>query len=277
MEKETILKNSKVKIVKNYGTIYKRCREPKCRRRNLLLSLNNFYSHKGGRFGKRAICKECYHIRYGAKIEEYKNRRQNHLKSLPNNLTLEQEQQIRLTFDNRCALSGKKENVSLDHFVPLSWGSISHKFGIGGNTYENMLPLNIYLNKSKSSHNPFEWIKDASIKHDIEVQKWNEAVRYIAEKHQISPIDFENRVNQCHLYILARSIVFRLNKVIALPRRNPPLNMLRWMLAKGINTNVAIEKFGNKRVKEFIKNDNTVSYIANVKKELELESLKKEI
>ncbi|MGG1400191.1 hypothetical protein ABE288_20565 [Bacillus salipaludis] len=249
-------------------TQFKKCLDPNCRRRGELLSLNEFYRYKGGRYGRRAICKECYHIRYGDKYKLCNERRKENLENGPNTLTKVEEHLVLSTFDNKCALKGSEVEVSLDHFVPISWNEITKNFDIGGNTYANMLPLNIELNKSKSDHNPFLWFKDAKDKFNINMDRWKEAVAYVAEKHGMTPLDFENRVNQCYENVMVKRAIYGLNKRLKEKRKKPPYSIVTYLLRLGINIDVAIDKYGNKKAKQFVRNEEIVENINKIKKTL---------
>jgi hypothetical protein len=248
---------------------FKRCGERTCKRRNILLSISNFYKHKGSKYGRRAICKECYHKRYDKNIEAQSRRRKYLLQSLPNTLTEEQREQVRKDFNYTCAITKQKENVQLDHFVPLSWGKLAIEYGIGGTTYANMLPLNKTLNKSKSSENPFEWIEGAKTKFNIDMSVWNKAVEYIANKHDISPAEFQNRVNECFNHLSVKRVIKYLNKLLNMNKR-PPYFYVNSLLKQGINIEVAVEKFGNKKAKQFLKVEETQNYIKKAKEKLAL-------
>jgi hypothetical protein len=248
---------------------FKRCGERTCKRRNILLSISNFYKHKSSKYGRRAICKECYHKRYDKNIEAQNRRRKYLIQSLPNTLTEEQREQVRKDFNYTCAITKRKENVQLDHFVPLSWGKLAIEYGIGGTTYANMLPLNKTLNKSKSSENPFEWIEGAKTKFNIDMSVWNKAVEYIANKHDISPAEFQNRVNECFNHLSVKRVIKYLNKLLNMNKR-PPYFYVNSLLKQGINIEVAVEKFGNKKAKQFLKVEETQNYIKKAKEKLAL-------
>jgi hypothetical protein len=249
---------------------FKRCGERTCKRRNILLSISNFYKHKSSKYGRRAICKECYHKRYDKNIEAQNRRRKYLIQSLPNTLTEEQREQVRKDFNYTCAITKRKENVQLDHFVPLSWGKLAIEYGIGGTTYANMLPLNKTLNKSKSSENPFEWIEGAKTKFNIDMSVWNKAVEYIAEKHNMPPLEFENRVNNCHNHLMVKRSIKSFNWYF---NKNKRLSNFRidFLLEKGINIEVAVEMFGNKKAKQYLQEEETKKYIKKAKEKLALE------
>jgi hypothetical protein len=102
------------------------------------------------------------------------------MKEVPNTLRQSQLDLVRNHFKNECALTGKYSNVAVDHFVPVGWGSIVRKYGIGGTTYANMIILDRSINSSKDSMNPFILFNRYGEKHGISLEKWNDAVHYIA-------------------------------------------------------------------------------------------------
>ena len=55
-------------------------------------------------------------------------------------------------YGNRCPLTGKTENLTIEHIIPVSWGH-------GGTTLENCYPMNFNANSSKGDANIFEWLK----------------------------------------------------------------------------------------------------------------------
>lgn len=171
--------------------------------------ITDFYDQKGGRYGKSGECKVCHY----KKRQKSRELRQKNIKELPNDLTVEQTETILQHFDYKCALTGQQD-VGLDHFVPLNWGSIVVKYGIGGTTYTNMIPLYRSINSSKQSLNPFIWFEHRGKKHGISIEKWNSAVQYIAEKHGMSAFEYINRVNACYRELLAVRWITHVNSRI---------------------------------------------------------------
>jgi hypothetical protein len=127
--------------------------------------------------------------------------------------------------------------------------------------------LNKTLNKSKSSENPFQWIEGAKSKFNIDMSEWNEAVDYIANKHDMSPTEFQNRVNECFNCLSVKRAIKYLNKLLNMNKR-PPYFYINTILKQGINIEIAVELFGNKKAKQFIKVDETVNYIRKVKEKM---------
>jgi hypothetical protein len=247
------------------------CTDENCRRKNQLLNIDTeFYLQSGGRNGKRAICKECYHKRYGKRERAAAHKRKNRL-LFNNSLTNQEKQLVRKDFDGYCALSGNSENVHIDHFVPLSWGKAAADLGIGGTNYKNMLPLNATLNKSKSSENPFEWIEKAQERHSIDMARWEKAIKYLAGKNNMTVVEFENRVNECHKLILSRTFV----RVIERRMRSKKtritrlhLTVIKAALDKGINIEAAVSKYGNSSVRKHFELQEVRLAIKKIKCEL---------
>ncbi|QWI73284.1 hypothetical protein ER45_030495 (plasmid) [Bacillus mycoides] len=106
---------------------------------------------------------------------------------LPDTLTAGQTAQL---LQKGCALTGETNEVHLDHFIPIAWG-------YGGTTFENMIPLNSFLNISKSDRNPFEWIKRKSIQEQVDMNRWDETIEYLADLNGMNPQEFEEYVYWC--------------------------------------------------------------------------------
>lgn len=93
-------------------------------------------------------------------------------------------------FNNKCSLTGDKNDVTLDHFIPISWGH--------GGTYKgNLYPLNIRLNQSKINQNPFEWYEWIKDKADIKKSDWNNLVQYLAKENGLTVEEFKEFVYWC--------------------------------------------------------------------------------
>jgi hypothetical protein len=241
------------------------CSDRNCRRRNQPLDLNiDFYSFKGGKNGKRAICKECYHQRYEKTEQVAKEKRKIRL-ALNNTLTQEEDEQTFRDFEGKCALSGKTEDLELDHFVPLSWAEVAVSLGIGGNTYKNSLPLHTILNKSKSSENPFEWISKAKERHSIDDLLWSKAVEYMANKNNMTVEEYKNKVNECHNIILAKGFVQAFQKRMKYKRVGSLSPVIKSALEKGINIEMAIERYGSALVRKYFSSEEVCEEIKRIK------------
>lgn len=76
-------------------------------------------------------------------------RRESRKRNLPHTLTVEQWLKIMVSFNNSCAYCGNKENITQDHFFPLSKG--------GEYTHNNIIPACQACNCSKNANEPFSW------------------------------------------------------------------------------------------------------------------------
>ncbi|MGX7595597.1 hypothetical protein ACWNS2_10130 [Planococcus plakortidis] len=239
------------------------CRDEKCRRRGELLSLECFYKSKTGYLGTRAICKECHGIKYARNMQRASRKRKERIQSLPNTLTVEEEKQIYARFNSSCALTKSVENLELDHFVPLAWGTHVLEFGIGGTIYSNMLPLNSSVNLSKWSYNPFEWISKGSGQFSIDMQEWEHIVEYMATKNEMTKLQYEIKVSSCHKLVLVEQNIRWLERLCHF--KKPPYFLIEYLLDKGINIDVAVKNFGGEKSILFLRDEKTRSYIKEVK------------
>ncbi|MFF0828154.1 hypothetical protein ACFYU8_14825 [Brevibacillus sp. NPDC003359] len=225
--------------------------------------ITDFYNQKGGRYGKSAVCKVCLY----KKNKESRERRQKNIKELPNNLTEEQTESILENFGYRCFLTGN-EGIGLDHFVPLSWGSVVMKYGIGGTTYANMIPLYRSINSSKQSMNPFIWFERYGERHGVSIEKWNSAVQYIAEKHDMTSDEYKNRVNACYNEILALRWITRVNFRIESGESIHYVD-IRNALKMNLNIPVVVEMLGSIETKNAFLDQPTIDLVNQLKARLE--------
>ncbi|PFQ72453.1 hypothetical protein COK15_28360 [Bacillus cereus] len=114
-------------------------------------------------------------------------RRRARKRQLPDTLTVEQSKEL---LQRGCALTGSQDDIHRDHFIPLSWG-------YGGTVIENMIPLRGDLNISKKDANPFEWIKRKDIREQIDIDRWNATVKYLAELNGMTAQEYEEYVYWC--------------------------------------------------------------------------------
>lgn len=121
-------------------------------------------------------------------IKPHARKRNELLKYLPATFTNEQLTEMKKSAV--CALTGSSEDVTVDHFIPLQWG---HGGQYSGNIYFVKRKLNIW----KSNLNPFKWIKKVSLSEDINMLKWDQLVRQLAEENGLSVKDFRRYVNWC--------------------------------------------------------------------------------
>ena len=246
----------------------KTCRDVNCRRKGELLDLDDFYPSKMGFMGRRATCKECHKKRYGPTMQRASQKRKIRKGSLPDTLTSSEAENVCAYFDSCCALTRKEEDLQLDHFIPLAWGVHALEYEIGGTTYANMLPLNQKVNIAKGHLNPFEWIVTATKQFDIEMKVWEEVIKYIATKHELSVVQFQSKVNSCYSMVLVERSIELLE--IRCGYKNPPYYLIDSFLEKGINIKLAVERFGNAAALTFINDEKTVKYLKEAKGSLTL-------
>jgi hypothetical protein len=86
------------------------------------------------------------------RINNHTQKRKAKKRQLPNSLTVEQWQNIKIKFNNRCAYCGRELPLAQEHFVPLSEG--------GEYTINNIIPSCKHCNSSKNDRNFFEWYKN---------------------------------------------------------------------------------------------------------------------
>ena len=190
-------------------------------------------------------------------------RRQQRMNDVPNTLSESQRELVLDTFKRKCALTNKRHDVELDHFVPVSWGKKVIEYDIGGTTYANTIPLNSSINSSKSSHNPFLWFKRYGERHGISRDKWKAAVEYIAKKHGLSSTEYENRVNACYSEVLAERWITDVNS-----RVNTDLNLtfvINRALRMKLNIPVVVELFGSTSTQQLFNDKETIKVMNKIK------------
>ncbi|MGD7025253.1 hypothetical protein ACQCVK_22250 [Rossellomorea vietnamensis] len=107
---------SQKKLITEGGVNYRYCNDSSCDRKGELLHLEtNFYKHKGGMNGRRAICKKCFHKRYGEKLD--RNRRQRSFLDAEFPFLKEEREEVLQYFNGLCALSKEKNKIGMDHFA----------------------------------------------------------------------------------------------------------------------------------------------------------------
>jgi len=91
------------------------------------------------------------------KIRIYSLNRRTRLNELPNNFD-EEWANIILEIYGGCVLTGEKEDLHWDHFIPVSKG--------GGTTYGNMIPLKSSINIRKSNKNPIDFFIEEGMSYE---------------------------------------------------------------------------------------------------------------
>jgi hypothetical protein len=121
----------------------------------------------------------------------YQQQRRARKKSLPDDFTVEQREDVLEYFNNGCALTSDTENIHFDHVIPISSGH-------GGTTYGNMIPLRADLNFSKHNSNIFEWFEANRQHFKLSTEKFEALVDYLAEINNVSIEEYRDHVYWCH-------------------------------------------------------------------------------
>lgn len=90
-----------------------------------------------------------------------------------------------------CALTNKRDDLHIDHVIPLS-------IGRGGHTEANVIYLSDYLNISKSDRNIFDWFADNRERFGLEQRKFDGLIEYLAEINGMTTKEYEEYVRWCH-------------------------------------------------------------------------------
>lgn len=217
-------------------------------------------------YKKRGKCKICYKKVYA----NHREKRNELLKRLPNTLTKEDKHQLRVDSNFSCMLSGENERVCNDHFIPLYIGDVVLEYGVGGTTYENMLPISNTLNNSKGACNPFKWYERKGEKYKLDINIWNQTIQYMAEKNHMTSLQYQNRVNACFQHHAVKKWVETFPR--NLDTFPSPRNIFRRAFAIGIVIDVAVEKYGTPQTIDYIRTHK--EYIEELKKEYMVETRK---
>lgn len=192
----------------------------KCTKCGEVKPLDEFYRDKKGIGGRLPRCKVCMRENIEKQREAYRKwyrrnkekhakamrgwveknrarkyeteqRRRARKRGLPDNMTERRwEEILDDVFGGACALTGKTDDVHMEHFIPISTGH--------GGTYEgNVYPLDGSLNSSKRNKNPFEWIERPDIAALVPADRWNALIDYLAEKHGLTVDEYREFVYWC--------------------------------------------------------------------------------
>jgi hypothetical protein len=126
---------------------------------------------------------------YDYNTSSYQRRRRME-NALPSDISTSDLKKIVSHFNNNCALTGKAK-PTLDHFIALSTG---HGGYIKGNIYPLDRDLNLHRKKDL---NPFEWYYEVG-QRDIEQDKWDKLINYLASQNDLSVREFTDYVNWCY-------------------------------------------------------------------------------
>jgi hypothetical protein len=120
-----------------------------------------------------------------------KQRRRAVKRALPNDLTSEKYMETLNYFGNACALTGIRENIELEHAIPLS-------IGHGGTTFGNCYPITRGLNQSKYNYNMFEWFDENKDRFELSQDRFNRLVDWLAIANNMTVEEYRDYVYECH-------------------------------------------------------------------------------
>ncbi|GAA4879923.1 hypothetical protein GCM10023310_70130 [Paenibacillus vulneris] len=130
-----------------------------------------------------AVYKKFYKKIVSAK---YKKNRIAIEKKLKNTISKEELKELRE--NGVCELTGATNDLTIEHFIPVSWGH-------GGSYYGNIFVVSREVNSSKQIKNPFKWIKN--VHYDIDSSRWDSLVSRLAKLNGMSVKEFRQYVNWC--------------------------------------------------------------------------------
>lgn len=130
-------------------------------------------------------------LRGDKKYIECARRRNLRKRNLINDFTEEDRKETLEYFENKCALTGKDVPLHMDHVIPLAVGH-------GGTTKSNMLPVWQRINTSKGAKNIFEWYKESGERFGVIPEKFDKAIKYLADLNGMSVDEYREYVYRCH-------------------------------------------------------------------------------
>lgn len=145
-------------------------------------------------YPKRIEQRKIYHKTYYQKnqltIKLNAKRRKTKVRELPFQLNVQNWLEIQEHFGQECALSTHRKDLTMEHFIPVSWGH-------GGTYRGNVYPVHCRINRSKSATNPFIWAERSDVKKLIDMQKWNRLVKILAQENNLEVDEFRRFVDWC--------------------------------------------------------------------------------
>jgi hypothetical protein len=164
--------------------------EKRCRKCKEWLPENKFYKMNFSLDGLYGQCKVCCRIEnsqrdkgkmnlYSKRPEVIKrlrnawHRRKSLEKELPHDFTVEQWEDCKEYFNNKCCYCGKEEKLEQDHFVALTKG--------GGYEISNLVPACGTCNRSKNASNFFRWFPTMPFYSELREKKILKYLGYIKE------------------------------------------------------------------------------------------------
>ena len=125
----------------------------------------------------------------GKKVMQVKkHNRRARKEALPDTLQTEEWEKILSMFDNKCALTGNPNKVTLEHFLPIN---ILH----GGTYVGNVYPCDASLNASKGDKNGFEWIQTQP--EQIRQNFYRKLLPVLAEQNHMTVDELKAFTNWC--------------------------------------------------------------------------------
>lgn len=159
-----------------------------------LKNIEDYREKDRKRYIRRREQRSTYHKQYYEinkdQIKLNTKKRKKFIKSLPFTLTEQQWEQIQGDFNYSCVLSEHKDDLNMEHFIPVSWGH-------GGTYLGNVYPVHWRINRSKSDTNPFVWIERDDVKELVDMEKWIRLVNYLAKQNGLSVSKFYDFINWC--------------------------------------------------------------------------------
>lgn len=120
------------------------------------------------------------------KLAAHKANRRAMKHALPYTTSSEVWLDVIMTYDSKCAVTGK-EKFDLEHMIPLSWGH-------GGSLKNNIYPMDSTLNMSKSNKNPFKFAKQLKGKQRKNFEK---VLHNLAKENGMTYKEYHKYVNWC--------------------------------------------------------------------------------
>lgn len=148
-------KENRERLLEQKKEYYEQNREKKLKYREKYYQVNKGnlikYSRKYYQRNKDRIAEynKDYYEKNKEKAFEYAIKRKHRIRKLPCSLTLSEWKDTKDYFDNRCAYCGSDEELTQEHFIPLSKG--------GEYTVNNIIPACRSCNCSKQDKCFFEW------------------------------------------------------------------------------------------------------------------------
>lgn len=90
-----------------------------------------------------------------------------------------------------CSISKCRQDVHIDHFIPITWGH-------GGSYIGNIAPIRRNLNLSKNNRHPYEWFDANKDRFNLSESAWNELTATLASQNGLTPSEFRAFVDWCY-------------------------------------------------------------------------------